>query len=219
MSYGATPPPVTENLTLWAQNIVRYLQRTLARLQFKTADASAAEDGAILWDAVNGYPVVSKGSAWRQIVLADGYAILGQGADITAAAVNTAYKIPLDLVTASGVTITGSPLTEITFAEGGFYLLAFTAQCSSASSSAVNFRFWPRINGVDVSGSTIVASLHNNGATMVATRSAIFSMAAGDVLNVIWATDSTSGYLHAHVATAYAPSAPSVTLAITRVRA
>jgi hypothetical protein len=219
MSYGATPPPVTENLSQWAQNIVRYLQRNLSRLQFKVADASAADDGAILWDAVNGYPVVSKNGAWRQIVLADGYAIFGQDADITAAAANTAYKIALDNVTAQGITLTGSPLTEITFAEGGFYLLAFAAQCSSTSSSAVNFRFWPRIDGVDVSGSTIVASLHNNGATMVASRSAIFSVDAGDVLNVMWATDSTNGSLKAHAATAYAPSAPSVTLAITRVRA
>lgn len=219
MSYGATPPPVTANLNLWAQNIVMYLRRNLSRLQFKPSDASAADDGTILWDAVGGYPVVSKGGAWRQIVLADGYAIFGQDADVTAAAANTAYKIPLDLVAANGITLTGSPLTEITFVEGGFYLLAFTAQCSSTSSSSVNFRFWPRINGVDVGGSTIVASLHNNGATMVATRSAIFSVAAGDVLNVMWAVDSTSGTLTAHASTAYAPSAPSVTLAITRVRA
>jgi len=219
VSYGATPPPVTANLNVWAQNIVRYLQRNLARLQFKTADASAADDGAILWDAVNGYPVVSKDGAWRQVVLADGYAIFGQDDDVTAAAANTAYMIALDNVTAQGITLTGSPLTDITFAEGGFYLLAFTAQCSSTSSSAVNFRFWPRIDGVDVSGSTIVASLHNNGATMVASRSAIFSVAAGDVLNVMWATDSTNGSLKAHAATAFAPSAPSVTLAITRVRA
>jgi hypothetical protein len=68
-----------------------------------------------------------------------------------------------------------------------------------------------------VAGSTIVASLHNNGATLVVSRTAIFNFAANDVLNVMWATDSTSGYLHAHAATAYAPAAPSVTLAITRV--
>jgi hypothetical protein len=219
MSYGASPPPVTANLSLWAQNIVTYLRQNMARLQFKPSGASAVNDGSILWDAVGGYPVVSKGNEWRQVVLADGYGIFGQDADVTAAAANTAYKIPLDLVSADGITLTGSPLTEITFAEGGFYLLAFTAQCSSTSSSAVNFRFWPRIDGVDVGGSTIVASLHNNGATMVASRSAIFSVSAGDVLSVMWAVDSTNGILKAHAVTAYAPSAPSVTLAITRVRA
>jgi hypothetical protein len=219
MSYGSTPPPVTANLMVWAQNIVNYLQRVASRLQFKPASASAADDGVILWDAAGGYPVVSKGGEWRQIILADGHAILGQDADITAAAANTAYKIALDAFLLDGITLTGSPLTEITFAEGGLYTLAFTAQISSSSASAVNFRFWPRINGTDISSSTMVASLHNNGATIVVSRTAIFNITAGDVLNVMWATDSTSGYLHAHAATAYAPAAPSVTLAISRINA
>jgi hypothetical protein len=204
---------------VWAQNIVNYLQRVASRLQFKPASASAADDGVILWDAAGGYPVVSKGGEWRQIILADGHAILGQDADITAAAANTAYKIALDAFLLDGITLTGSPLTEITFAEGGLYTLAFTAQISSSSASAVNFRFWPRINGTDISSSTMVASLHNNGATIVVSRTAIFNITAGDVLNVMWATDSTSGYLHAHAATAYAPAAPSVTLAISRINA
>jgi hypothetical protein len=219
MSFGYNPPPVTSPLDVWAQNVVTYLQRTASRLAFRRGDARTTDEGVILWDETNGYPVVSKGGEYRQIVLADGFAVFNQDADITAAAANTAYKIPLDLIVAGGITLTGSPLTEITFVEGGLYLVAFTAQCSSSSGSTVNFRFWPRINGADATGSTIVASLHHSGATMVAARSAIFSVSAGDVLNAMWAVDSTNGYLNAHAATAYAPSAPSVTLAITRVRA
>jgi hypothetical protein len=219
MSYGFTPPPVTANIQVWAQNIVSYLQRVASRLQFKPANASAAENGVILWDASGGYPVVSKGGEWRQVVLADGYAVLGQDADITAAAADTAYKIALDDIITEGITLTGSPLTEITFVEGGLYKLAFTAQIASSTSSTVEFRFWPRLNGTNVTGSTIVASLHNNGATIVVSRTAIFSVNANDVLNVMWATDSTSGILKAHAATAYAPSSPSVTLVISRVQA
>jgi hypothetical protein len=219
MSYGFTPPPVTANIQVWAQNIVAYLQRVASRLQFKPANASAAENGVILWDASGGYPVVSKGGVWRQVVLADGYAVLGQDADITAAAADTAYKIALDDIITEGITLTGSPLTEITFVEGGLYKLAFTAQIASSTSSTVEFRFWPRLNGTNVTGSTIVASLHNNGATIVVSRTAIFSVNANDVLNVMWATDSTSGRLKAHAATAYAPASPSVTLVISRVQA
>ena len=152
-------------------------------------------------------------------MLADGYAIFSQDADITAAAPDTAYKIALDNISAQGITLTGSPLTEITFVEGGLYSIAFTAQIASTSSSTVNFRFWPRVNAVDVAGSTIVASLHNNGATITVSRTAIFNFAAGDVLNAMWATDSTSGSLKAHAATAYAPAAPSVTIAINRIQA
>lgn len=212
-------PVIGQDLRGWGEELRRFLARTWDNLSFKSSDASPATDGIILWDAAGGYPIVSKGGVWRQVVLADGYAIFGQDADVTAAAADTAYKIALDNISAQGITLTGSPLTEITFVEGGLYEIAFTAQISSTSSSQVNFRFWPRKNGTDVTGSTIVASLHNNGATFVVSRTAIFSFAANDVLNVMWATDSTSGYLHAHAATAYAPAAPSVTLVITRVQA
>ena len=204
---------------MWAEDLRRYLGRVQSQLSAKEATSSANEDGVILWDRTNGYPVVSKGGEFRQILLADGYAILGQDSDITAAAADTAYKVALDGIALDGITLTGSPLTDITFEEAGLYSLSFTAQISSTSGSTVEFRFWPRINNVDVTGSTIVASLHNNGATIVVSRTAIFSMTAGDVLNVMWATTSTNGSLKAHAATSYAPASPSVTLAITRVQA
>ncbi len=212
-------PTVGKNIGDWANDMRRWLARSWDNLTYRNSDAAATQDGVLLWDPTGGYPVVSKGDVWRQVVLADGYAILGQDADIVAAAANTAYKVTLDGIALSGITLTGSPATDITFVEAGLYSLAFTAQISSSSSSAVEFRFWPRINGTDVIGSTIVASLHNNGSTIVVSRTAIFSVNAGDVLNVMWATDSTSGFLEAHAATAYAPASPSVTLAISRVQA
>ena len=212
-------PPIGQDLRTWGEDLRRFLGRFWDNVSFKVDGATPTSNGVLLWDDVNGYPVISKNNEWRQIVLADGYAIFGQDADITAAAVNTAYKIALDNISAQGITLTGSPLTESTFVEGGLYSIAFTAQIASSSSSTVNFRFWPRVNGSDVTGSTIVASLHNNGATITVSRTAIFSFDAGDVLNVMWATDSTSGSLTAHAATAYAPAAPSVTVAINRVQA
>ena len=212
-------PPIGQDLRTWGEDLRRFLGRFWDNVSFKVDGATPTSNGVLLWDDVNGYPVISKNNEWRQIVLADGYAVFSQDTNIVAAAPDTAYKIALDSVSAQGITLTGSPLTEITFVEGGLYEIAFTAQISSTSSSQVNFRFWPRKNGTDVPGSTIVASLHNNGATFVVSRTAIFSFAAGDVLNVMWAVDSTSGYLHAHAATAYAPAAPSMTLVITRVQA
>lgn len=216
MRFGV--PPVGNDALSWANDLRRWLARTWDNLTFKDTDASATQDGTLLWDPVGGYPVVSKSGVWRQVVLADGYAIFGQDVDITAAVIDTAYKIPLDNFASQGITLTGSPLTDITFSEGGLYSLSFAAQISSTSASQVDFRFWPRINGSDVPGSTIVASLHNNGATFVVSRTAIFSVSAGDILNVMWAVSSTNGRLKAHAATAYAPVAPSVTLNIVRVQ-
>jgi hypothetical protein len=212
-------PPVGDNVSLWANDLRRWLARSWDNLTFRDAAAPASQDGIFLWDAGGGYPVVAKGGEWRQVVLADGFAVFGQDVNVTAAAADTAYKIALDNVATDGITLTGSPLTEITFEEGGLYSLSFSAQISSTSGSTVYFRFWPRINGVDGTGSTILASLHNNGATTTVSRTAIFSINAGDVLNVMWATSSTNGFLQAHSATAYAPASPSVTLAITRIRA
>lgn len=215
MRFGV--PPVGPDLKLWANDLRRWLGRTWDSLTYKDASAVATQDGLILWDTA-GYPVVSKDGEWRQLVLANGYAILGQDVDITAAAADTAYEVALDEIDAEGITLTGTPATSITFLEAGLYSLAFTAQISSTSAAIVNFRFWPKINGSDVTGSTIVASLHEVNTTTVVSRTALFNISANDVLKVMWATDNVNGYLHAHAATAYAPAAPSVTLAIHRVQ-
>ena len=215
MRFGV--PPVGPDIRDWAQDLRRWLARTWDALTFKDASAVASQDGLMLWDT-DGYPVVSKDGEWRQVVLADGYAILGQDADVTAAAADTAYAVELDQIEAQGINLSGTPQTEINFDEAGLYSLAFAAQISSTSASTVNFRFWPRINGVDIAGSTIVASLHNNGATLVVSRTAIIEISAADALEVMWATDDTNGYLHAHAATAYAPAAPAVTLNIHRIQ-
>ena len=212
-------PPLGEDWKRWAHTFTAYMGRAMSQLAFKYAGSVAAEDGVLLWDAANGYPVVSKDGVWRQIPLADGYALLNQDATITAALADTAYKIQFDTpAMAGGVSLDGTYPTRIVFSEAGIYLLGFSAQITSTNASSVEFRFWPAINGTDVAGSTIVASLKNNGDTTVVSRTALFSMAAGDYLEVEWATTSTSSYLEAHAATAYAPASPSATLSITRLR-
>jgi hypothetical protein len=212
-------PPVGTNIFTWAEDLRRWLQRSLSQLVYKSASAKASQDGIIMWDDINEYPVVSKGGEFRQIILADGYAFLGQDADITAAAANTAYAITYDTPAMSSGISLGTPTSRIMFEESGTYLLAFSAQITSTSSSTVDFRFWPRVNGSDMLGSTIRANLHQNNASFVVSRSAVFQMAAGDYIEVMWATDSTHGFLQAAAATAYAPAAPSTSLSITRIRA
>ena len=216
MSGGYTPPPVTGDLKVWSQNIVTYLQRTASRLAFKRADARASENGVILWDEVNEYPVVSKNGEWRQIVLEDGQYSGGITTNQTAASANTAYPLTYTAGISEGVT-NGTPASRLVFEEAGQYMISFSAQISSTSSSTVNFWFWPRVNGVDIAGSTMKNALHNNGAVMVVSRSAIFEFAAGDYLEPMWATDSSSGFLSASAATAFAPAAPASTIAITRL--
>lgn len=217
-------PPITADLRQWAENIRRYLGRALDQLAAKDASASASDDGVLLWDRENGYPVVSYDGEWRQLVLANGFAFLTQDADITAAASNTGYPIVFDAPAsgyAEGISLGASPnQSRIIFAEGGLYYLTFTAQIYSTSGSKLTFWFWPRLNGVDVPSGATTATLHDNQQTKPVTKGAIFSVSAGDYLEAYWATDDhTVASLEAFAATAFSPSTPSVSLSITRIRA
>jgi len=209
-------PPIGPDLRQWGRSLSNYLQRNLSKLGFKTADDNPSEDGVILWDSQNKYPVVSKDGAFVQIVLEDGQYAGAVTTDQTAASANTAYALTYTSSIAEGVT-NGTPASRIVFAEAGQYMISFSAQIASTSSSTVNFWFWPRINGTDVTGSTMKNALHQNGAVLVVSRSAIFDVNAGDYLEAMWAVDSTSGFLDATAATAFAPAAPASTIAITRL--
>ena len=217
-------PPITSDWRQWGENMRRYLGRALDQLAAKDVKTTASEDGILLWDRENKYPVVSLDGEWRQLVLANGFAFLSQDADITAAADDTAYAIVFDAPAAGyadGITLGASPnQSRIIFEEGGLYYLSFTAQIYSTNSSQSDFYFWPRLNGVDVASGATLGSTHNNGQTFPVTKGAIFSVSAGEYLEAYWATSSSAdSYLKAFAATAFSPSTPSASLSITRIRA
>ena len=161
-------PPIGQDFRLWGEDLRRFLARFWDNLSFKVDGATPTSNGVLLWDNVNGYPVISKNNEWRQIVLGDGHAIFAQDATITAAAANTAYAIQFDAPSlAADIALDPTNTTRIVFSEGGLYRISFTAQIASSSASTLEFRFWPRVNGTNITGSTMVASLHNNGATIV----------------------------------------------------
>ena len=210
------PEPQDKDWQTWGRRMMSYLSQTRSALVQQTGGESAADDGTIMWDRVNKYPIVSKNGAWVQIVLEDGQYSGGITADQTAAVINTAYALTYTAEISSGIA-NGTPASRIVFDEAGEYMISFSAQISSTSASTVNFWFWPRVNGSDVTGSTMKNALHQNGATLVVSRSSIFDLNAGDYLEVMWVVDSTNGFLDATAATAFAPAAPASTIAITRL--
>lgn len=210
------PPAVGPDIFEWARTFTTWTRRALTQLIFKPTDAAALENGTMLWDDVSGYPVVSKGGEWRQIILEGSHYSGTIATDQTAAAVNTAYPLTYTAGTSSGIT-NGTPASRIVFDEAGEYMVSFSVEISSSSSSTVNFWFWPRINGSDVANSTMRTALHQNNAVLVLTRSALFTVNADDYLEAMWAVDSTSGSLNATAATAFAPAAPASTIGITRI--
>ena len=210
------PEPKGNDWQAWGRRLMLFLGQTRSALVQQTGDETAAEDGIMMWDRENLYPVVSKNGAWVQVVLEDGHYLGAITTDQTAAAANTAYALTYTSSISEGIA-NGTPASRIVFDEAGEYMISFSAQISAGSSSSVDFYFWPRINGTDVTGSTMVNTLKNNGARLVVSRSSIFQVSAGDYLEAYWATSDTNGFLDATAATAFCPAAPASTIAITRL--
>jgi len=188
---------------------------TRSPLVQQTGGESAADDGTLMWDRSYEYPVVSKGGEWRQIVVEGGQANSVKTSDVTPALANTAYKLTYDAPSGNTKITQGTPASRIVFEEAGEYVLSFSAQISSTSASTVHFYFWPTINGSVVDGAMTTA-LHQNNATVVTSRTQIFTVAANDYLEVNYMVDSTSGFLNYTAASSPVPAIPSSTLSITR---
>lgn len=210
-------PPIGPDLRQWGRQLTIYLQQNLAKLGFKTSTDNPSENGVILWDNVNGYPVVSKNGEFRQIVLEDGHADFMKTADVVPVAANTAYKLTYDAPTGNDGITQGTPASRIVFEEAGQYVISFSAQISSTSASTVHFYFWPSVNGVNVPDSGMTTALHQNNATLVTSRTQIFTVAANDYLEVNYMIDSTQGFLNYTAASSPVPAIPASTLAITRL--
>ena len=210
------PEPRDKDWQTWGRRLMSYLSQTRSPLVQQTGGESAADDGTLMWDRINQYPVVSKNGEWRQIVLEDGQYSGAITTTQTAVAINTAYALTYTPGVVDGIT-NGTPASRIVFEEAGQYMVSFSAQIASSSSSTVNFWFWPRINGVDVAGASMKNALHQNNAVLVVSRSAIFDLAAGDYLEAMWAVDTVTGTLNPTAATAFARAAPASTITITRL--
>ena len=128
------PEPRDKDWQTWGRRMMSYLSQTRSALVQQTGSESAADDGTLMWDRENLYPVVSKNGEWVQVVLEDGNASGSITADQTAVAINTAYALTYTLSSSDGIT-SGTPASRLVFAESGEYMVNFSAQISSTSSS------------------------------------------------------------------------------------
>ena len=216
--YGV--PPISADLRVWAEKFTNWIQSTRSFLTHRRDYDSAAEDGVILWDRTEAYPVVSKSDEFRQIVLEGGHAKFIRTTAQTAAAVNTAYSITYNAPTNKYKIDRDSTNNErIVFEEAGEYLLSFTAEITASAAADIKFYFWPSKNGTNLANLTMIKTIHNNGGVMLASRAYLIELAANDYIEMKWAVDNTSGSLGVTAATSFSPASPSSTLAITRIHA
>lgn len=72
MSKELPPPYSRETPHLWAEDLNDYLARVRALISQKQASDVAAENGILLYDADNGYLVVSVSNEFVQVLMAKG---------------------------------------------------------------------------------------------------------------------------------------------------
>ena len=138
--------------------------------------------------------------------------------DQSPALTNTAYALTFDNTElAQGISI-GSPASRIVVVQSGLYQFDATVQISSSSSSAKTVWLWFRKNGTDVANSARLVTINiNNGYTAVS-MSEFFSLAANDRIEIMFAANDTAITVDNVAATAFAPAAPAVVLAVSQIQ-
>lgn len=130
---------------------------------------------------------------------------------------NTAYPLLMtNTQIANGVSI-GTTTSEIYVNQAGLYNIACSVQITSTNSSQKSIWVWLRLNGItDFPNSARVASITLNNGYLVVTLNEVASLLAGDFIEVMYASDSTNVSIATVAATAFAPAAPAVILAVTQ---
>jgi hypothetical protein len=162
------------------------------------------------------------GTKW--VIYADGSAGAGDYIQVvdfntqSATTINTPTAITWGTTTDSkGISVDVSVTSRLNITHPGNYLVSFSASLTSNNTSTKQMWMFPRVNGVDIPGSTMQHSLKVNGAIRTVSRTAIFTFAAGDYLEAMFAIDVLGLNLVSATATAFAPAVPSVTMSLLQV--
>ena len=111
----------------------------------------------------------------------------------------------------------GTTTSEIYVDQAGLYNIAASVQITSTNSSQKSIWVWLRLNGTtDFPNSARVASITLNNGYIVVSLNEVYSLAANDFIEVMYATDNTNISIATVAATAFAPAAPAVILAVTQ---
>jgi len=138
--------------------------------------------------------------------------------DQTPALTNTAYALTFDNTEiAEGLSL-GSPTSRIVVSQSGLYQFDATVQISSSNSNAKTVWLWFRKNGTDVANSARLVTININSGYTAVSMSEFFSLAANDRIEIMFAADDTAITVDNVAATAFAPAAPAVVLAVSQIQ-
>ena len=146
------------------------------------------------------------------------YGQFARTTDQVAGSINTAVSVVFDTTEVANGIALGTPASRLVAANSGLYSFAVNFQVLSNSASSKNGWFWFRKNGVDIADSSNRLTLSANSEYSILHKTDFISLNASDYVEIMFAVDDTNLWLDASAATAFAPAAPAVLVAVTQVQ-
>jgi len=146
------------------------------------------------------------------------YGQFSRTTNLTAAVINTAYPIDLNVTGVENGITRGTPTSRLVAEFSGLYNFSVNLQLLSNSASAKSCWLWFRKNGADIANSASLVTLSGNNESKSTNKSDFISMDAGDFVEIVFAVNNTGLFLNATAATAFAPAAPAALVAVTQVQ-
>lgn len=143
------------------------------------------------------------------------YGVFHSTALQTAAAINTAYPMTLNVTDISFGIYIGSPASRVYTDTEGIYNFQFSAQLAKTTGGVGLFYVWCRVNGVDIPDSATKIRIQGNNGETVAAWNFVLPLNAGDYFELVWSTDDLNCQIFASAASPPVPAIPSLILTVT----
>ena len=146
------------------------------------------------------------------------YGTFVKSTDQSPAVINTEYLLTFDSTQISNGVVIGSPTSRIVVPQSGFYRFTATVQITSNNSSKKDVWVWFKKNGTTVADTARLVTVTTSSAYTPITLIESFSMDASDYIEMAFAANDTNITIDSTAATAFAPAAPAVVLAVTQAQ-
>ena len=182
---------------------------------------TVGKDSIIFYIGSNRYAI--KDSVGTNPPASGYYGAFSDNTSQTAASINTAYAVKLNTTDlTNGVSVvndgSGNP-TKIRLANTGIYNIQFSLQFEKTGGSGNMIAdIWIRKNGVDIPSTTgkVVLTGSANASPIIAAWNYVLDLAAGDSIQLMWATSNTNVEIIAAAASSPHPAIPSAILTVTQ---
>jgi hypothetical protein len=157
---------------------------------------------------------------WKSVnsaIAAPNYGSFNSTATQTVGTINVGQPVTLSTVAATGFSLVGG--SQITAASAGTYNIQISLQIISTGGGGGDVEVWFVKNGTPISNSNTRYSVKNANEEEVAALNLIETFAAGDNIQVYWASDNVLMTLATLASTMGGPNVPSAIVTIVPVGA